>query len=59
MITGTIFVCDKMAYVLFDLGYTYSYVSIQFMVGWNMVCDVLDYLVYVPNQVSESVVNPY
>lgn len=44
VITGTIYFCDRMAYVLFEPISTYSYVSVQFVMGMNLVCDVLDYL---------------
>ncbi|WMV54837.1 hypothetical protein MTR67_048222 [Solanum verrucosum] len=36
MITCTILVCDRMPTVLFDLGSTYSYVSVQFTLGFDM-----------------------
>ncbi len=38
VITGTILVCDRMAIVLFDLGSTYSYVSVRFASEFDMSC---------------------
>lgn len=40
IITGTIDVCDRMDFLLFDLRSIYSYVSIHFVVGLNLVCGV-------------------
>ena len=37
VIIGSISVCDCMDSILFDLGFTCSYVSIQFVVGLNLV----------------------
>ena len=45
-----------MASILFDPGSTYSYVSVQFVIGLNLVCDVLDCPVYVSTPVGESMV---
>lgn len=56
MITGTLSIFDRMASILFDLGYTYSYVFVQFMVGLNLVCDILDYPINVSTPIDEFVV---
>lgn len=47
MITGTISICDWMDSILFDLGSIYSYVSIKFVVGLNLVCNILDYIGFI------------
>ena len=59
VITGTISFCDRMASVLFDLGSTYSYISVKFAIGLTLVCDILDHPVYVSTPVGESVVVTY
>lgn len=45
-----------MSSILFDMGSTYSYVSIQFAVGLYFVCNVLDCPTYVSTLVGDSVV---
>lgn len=40
--TGTTLVCECMTNVLFGLGFTYSYVSIKFSLGFDMNIDVLN-----------------
>lgn len=50
------FFCDRMAFVLFNSVSTFSYVLVQFVLGLNMVCDGLDYLIFVFTLVSESLV---
>lgn len=38
-----------MATLLYDPGFTFSYVSIDFVVGLDMVCDILDAPIDVSN----------
>lgn len=45
-----------MTSVLFDLGSTYSYVSVKFSLGLNMICDILDNPIHVSILIGESVV---
>ncbi|WMV14263.1 hypothetical protein MTR67_007648 [Solanum verrucosum] len=47
VITCTILVCDRMSTVLFNPGSTYSYVSVQFALGFDMGC--LAYLAHIRN----------
>lgn len=55
VIICTISIFGWIGYDLFDLKFNYSYVSIQFTVGMNLVCDILDSPVYVSTLVGESV----
>lgn len=55
VIIVTIFVCDQMYSILFDLGSSYSELSFKFLIGLNLVCHVLDYLVYMSTLVDESI----
>lgn len=41
VITGTIYICDQMSSVIFDLRSTYPDVSVQYATGLNLDCDVL------------------
>ena len=41
VITGNLSVCDCMAFVLFDSGSTFTYVSSAFANGLNLHCDCL------------------
>ena len=42
--------------VLFDPGYTFSYVSSSFATGFNLHCELLDMPIRVSTLVGESVV---
>ena len=44
VITRTIFVCDWIANMLFDLRSTYSYVFVRIASKFDMNCDILDAL---------------
>lgn len=56
IIIGNIIVCDWMAMVLFDPGSTYSYMSIKFSLGLDLVSDMLDSYVYISTLVRDFVV---
>lgn len=45
-----------MAFILFDMVSTSSYVFLQFVMGFNLVCDVIDYPIYVSASVGEFMV---
>lgn len=45
-----------MAIIFLDLGSTYSYVFVIFYLGLNLVCDVLDSIVYVSNPMCDPMV---
>ncbi|XP_055814099.1 uncharacterized protein LOC129883465 [Solanum dulcamara] len=55
VITGTLLVCDSLAFVLFDPGSTFSYVSPAFADGLDLYCDLLDMPIRVSTPVGESV----
>lgn len=42
VITGTILVCYWMTNMLFDLGSTYSYLSMRFTTDNDINCDIID-----------------
>lgn len=48
VITSTILICDHMAYILFDPRSTYSYVSVKFALGLNLIGDTLDNPMFTP-----------
>ncbi|WMV37357.1 hypothetical protein MTR67_030742 [Solanum verrucosum] len=52
VITCTILVYDRMATILFDSGSTYSYVSVQFALGFDAKC--LAYLAHIRDVDAES-----
>ena len=56
VITGNLLVCDCMASVLFDLGFTFSYVSSSFATGLNLHCELLDMSIRVSTPVGEFVI---
>lgn len=45
-----------MATVLFDLGSTFSYVFVSFVVGLYMVCDIIDASIYVSTAIGDFVI---
>ena len=49
-------VCDCMAFVLFDPGSTFSYVSSSFATVLNLHCELLDIPIRVSTPVGESVI---
>ena len=55
-LTGNLLVCDCMAFVLFDPGSTFSYVSSSFANGLNLHCELLDMPIRVSTPVGESMV---
>ena len=55
VITGNLSVCDCMAFVLFDPGSTFSYVSSAFANGLDLHCELLDMPIRVSTPVGESV----
>lgn len=42
--------------MLFDPGYTYSCVSVQFALAFDMICGILNALIHVSTQDGESVI---
>lgn len=46
VITGTILVYDWMTIVLFDSGFTYSYLYVNFSLGFYLNCDTFDAPIY-------------
>ena len=52
-ITCTILVFHWMANVLFDLGSTYSYVSVRFASEFYMIYDILEFVFHVSTLVGE------
>ena len=56
MITGTVFICDRMTNVLFDPAFTYSYVSMSFASDFEIMCDVFDTPIRVSTPIEESII---
>lgn len=54
MITSMILVCYQPAFVLFDLGSTYSYVSVYCTTYFGLPSKSLFVLIYVANLVRDS-----
>lgn len=52
MIIGTILVCDHISSVLFYLDFTFSYVSVKFIIGIDLDCEYLEALIYVSTLVK-------
>lgn len=52
MLIGTILVYIHMNSVLFDLGFTFSYVSARFALGWDLTCEILNASMYVSTLVG-------
>lgn len=52
----TILVCDRMVTILFDLGFTYYYVLVNFFLK---DCDMLNVPIHVYTLVGESIVVTY
>lgn len=53
---GTIIVYDYIGNILFNPGCTYSYVLVNFALGFNAICDVLDTPIYVSTPIGEFVI---
>lgn len=45
MIPGTNLFCDHMAFILFYLGSTFSFICMKFALGWDLDCEFLDIFV--------------
>lgn len=56
MITCTILIYDRMITILFDSSSIYSYVSINIVLDFDVIFDMLDVLFYVSTTARESVV---
>lgn len=56
MITCTVLICDLTTNVLFDPGYNYSYVFVQFASKLAMINDILDSPIHDSILVQESVI---
>lgn len=46
-INGTILICDRMTFVLFDPRYTFSYMLVKFSLGWDLTYKMLNVPIYV------------
>lgn len=56
VITGTIFVSDRMATVFFDMGSTYPNISIIFSLSLDLTYDIIDAYIHVSTPVIEAIV---
>ncbi|XP_059290318.1 uncharacterized protein LOC132043882 [Lycium ferocissimum] len=57
VITSTILVYDRMASILVDSGFAFSYVSSYFAVDLDMMCDALDASIHVSTLFGDSMVS--
>lgn len=56
MVICTILIYDCIIVVLFNLGSIFSYISIRFSFGFDMVCEMLDTYMYMSTLVGVSII---